>query len=82
MTATHDPAVPVRFGTTVVQVLPLPLLRDDFVFVESIGLDDAWVIDLANLAAPLFDELVTAHRMATREQLERVAHEVLPRFRT
>ena len=37
--------MPVRFGATVVQVVPFPLLRDDFVFAESIGLDNAWVID-------------------------------------
>ncbi len=35
----------VRFGATIVQARPFPLLRDDFVFVESIGLDNAWVID-------------------------------------
>ena len=35
----------VRFGATIVQVVPYPLLRDDFVFAESIGLDNAWVID-------------------------------------
>lgn len=29
----------------IVQVVPYSLLRDDFVFVESIGLDNAWVID-------------------------------------
>ena len=34
-----------------------------------------------NSAAPLLDELVATHRMATREQLERVAAEVLPNFR-
>jgi alkanesulfonate monooxygenase SsuD/methylene tetrahydromethanopterin reductase-like flavin-dependent oxidoreductase (luciferase family) len=37
--------MPVRFGATIVQVVPFPLLRDDFVFAESIGLDNAWVID-------------------------------------
>ena len=35
----------VRFGATLLQVVPYPLLRDDFAFVESIGLDNAWVID-------------------------------------
>ena len=35
----------VGFGATIVQVVPYSLLRDDFVFVESIGLDNAWVID-------------------------------------
>src|SRR3970282_690050 len=37
--------MPVRFGATIVQVVPFPLLRDDFVLAESIGLDNAWVID-------------------------------------
>lgn len=37
--------MPVRFGATICQVVPFPLLRDDFVFAESIGLDNAWVID-------------------------------------
>jgi alkanesulfonate monooxygenase SsuD/methylene tetrahydromethanopterin reductase-like flavin-dependent oxidoreductase (luciferase family) len=36
---------------------------------------------LYNPAEPLLDELVATHRMATREQLERVAAEVLPSFR-
>ena len=36
---------------------------------------------LYNPADPLGDELVDTHRMATREQLERVAAEVLPNFR-
>ncbi len=35
----------VRFGATLIQFVPYPLLRDDFVFAESIGLDNAWVID-------------------------------------
>jgi alkanesulfonate monooxygenase SsuD/methylene tetrahydromethanopterin reductase-like flavin-dependent oxidoreductase (luciferase family) len=35
----------VRFGATILQVVPFPLLRDDFAFAESIGLDNAWVID-------------------------------------
>jgi alkanesulfonate monooxygenase SsuD/methylene tetrahydromethanopterin reductase-like flavin-dependent oxidoreductase (luciferase family) len=37
--------VPVRFGATICQIVPFPLLRDDFVFAESIGLDNAGVID-------------------------------------
>jgi len=37
--------VPVRFGATICQVVPFSLVRDDFVFAESIGLDNAWVID-------------------------------------
>ena len=37
--------MPVRFGATILQVVPFPLLRDDFTFAESIGLDNAWVID-------------------------------------
>lgn len=35
----------VSFGATVVQVVPYQALRDDFIFAESIGLDNAWVID-------------------------------------
>lgn len=35
----------VGFGATIVQVVPYPALRGDFVFAESIGLDNAWVID-------------------------------------
>ncbi len=35
----------VRFGATICQIVPFPLVRDDFVFAESIGLDNAWVID-------------------------------------
>jgi len=35
----------VRFGATIVQVVPYQELRDDFLFAESIGLDNAWVID-------------------------------------
>ena len=37
--------MPIRFGATILQVVPFPQLRDDFVFAESIGLDNAWVID-------------------------------------
>lgn len=35
----------VRFGATLVQVVPYPDLRGDFLFAESVGLDNAWVID-------------------------------------
>ena len=35
----------VRFGATIVQVIPFPAVLDDFRFAESIGLDNAWVID-------------------------------------
>lgn len=35
----------VGFGATIVQVVPYRALRDDFLFAESIGLDNAWVID-------------------------------------
>jgi len=37
--------MPVRFGATVLQVVPYPQLRDDFAFAETIGLENAWVID-------------------------------------
>ena len=39
-------ATRVRFGATILQLVPYPLLRDDFVFAESIGLDNAWAIDV------------------------------------
>lgn len=35
----------VRFGATIVQVVPFPDVLDDFRFAESIGLDNGWVID-------------------------------------
>ena len=35
----------VRFGATIVQVVPFDALEDDFLFAEEIGLDHAWVID-------------------------------------
>lgn len=35
----------VGFAATIVQVVPYPLLREDFRFAESIGMDNAWVID-------------------------------------
>jgi alkanesulfonate monooxygenase SsuD/methylene tetrahydromethanopterin reductase-like flavin-dependent oxidoreductase (luciferase family) len=37
--------VPVGFGAMILQVVPFPLVRDDFVFAESIGLDNAWLAD-------------------------------------
>jgi hypothetical protein len=41
---TQDRTIPVRFRATILQLVPDPLPRDDFVFAESIGLDN-WVID-------------------------------------
>jgi alkanesulfonate monooxygenase SsuD/methylene tetrahydromethanopterin reductase-like flavin-dependent oxidoreductase (luciferase family) len=48
--------VPVRFGATICQIVPSPLLRDDLAFAESIGLGapdvpllEAWTT-LAGLA--------------------------------
>lgn len=35
----------VGFGATIIQLVPYQSLRDDFLFAESIGLDNAWVID-------------------------------------
>jgi len=35
----------VRFGVTLVQVVEYAALRDDLLFAESLGLDNAWVID-------------------------------------
>ncbi len=37
--------MPIRFGATIAQNVPYQELRDDFLFAESIGLDNAWVID-------------------------------------
>jgi alkanesulfonate monooxygenase SsuD/methylene tetrahydromethanopterin reductase-like flavin-dependent oxidoreductase (luciferase family) len=37
--------VPIRFGVTIPQVVPFPLVREDFAFAESLGLDNAWVVD-------------------------------------
>jgi alkanesulfonate monooxygenase SsuD/methylene tetrahydromethanopterin reductase-like flavin-dependent oxidoreductase (luciferase family) len=37
--------VPIRFGATIVQTVPYGPLRDDFLFADSIGLDNAWVVD-------------------------------------
>jgi alkanesulfonate monooxygenase SsuD/methylene tetrahydromethanopterin reductase-like flavin-dependent oxidoreductase (luciferase family) len=35
----------VRLGATIVQTIPYSLLRDDFLFADAIGLDNAWVVD-------------------------------------
>lgn len=35
----------VRFGATIIQTLPFETLLDDVRFVESLGLENAWVID-------------------------------------
>jgi alkanesulfonate monooxygenase SsuD/methylene tetrahydromethanopterin reductase-like flavin-dependent oxidoreductase (luciferase family) len=37
--------VPLRFGVTILQVVPFPLVSGDFAFAESLGLDNAWVVD-------------------------------------
>jgi alkanesulfonate monooxygenase SsuD/methylene tetrahydromethanopterin reductase-like flavin-dependent oxidoreductase (luciferase family) len=37
--------MPVRFGATVVQIVPYPEVRSDFAFAEATGLDNAWLID-------------------------------------
>lgn len=34
-----------RFGATILQIVPYAALRDDFLFAESLELDNAWVID-------------------------------------
>lgn len=35
----------VGFGATIIQMIPYQALLDDFLFIESIGLDNGWVID-------------------------------------
>ena len=56
--------MPVRFGATIVQMVPFPLLADDFMFAESIGLDNAWVIDQFGIdgvpEVPLLEARTTA----------------------
>jgi alkanesulfonate monooxygenase SsuD/methylene tetrahydromethanopterin reductase-like flavin-dependent oxidoreductase (luciferase family) len=37
--------VPIGFGVTILQVVPFADVRDDAAFVESLGLDNAWVVD-------------------------------------
>jgi len=39
----------VRFSVLVLQIMPYAAVRDAFRFVESLGLDDAWVADQAGL---------------------------------
>lgn len=58
----------VRFGATIIQVVPFEALRDDFGFVESIGLDNAWVIDQFGLdglpEVPLLEAWTTVAALA------------------
>ena len=58
----------VGFGATVIQVVPYPLLRDDFLFAESIGLDNGWVIDQFNIGeaphVPLLEAWTTLAALA------------------
>jgi alkanesulfonate monooxygenase SsuD/methylene tetrahydromethanopterin reductase-like flavin-dependent oxidoreductase (luciferase family) len=45
MAPIYDRPVPVRFGATIPQVVPFPLVRDDFRFIESLGIENGWVAD-------------------------------------
>lgn len=61
--------MPIRFGATILQTTPFPALRDDFVFAESIGLDNAWVIDQFRLdgapEVPLLEAWTALAALAT-----------------
>src|SRR5438477_648830 len=37
--------MPIRFGAFIGQLVPYPELRDDFRFVESLGLEIGWIAD-------------------------------------
>jgi alkanesulfonate monooxygenase SsuD/methylene tetrahydromethanopterin reductase-like flavin-dependent oxidoreductase (luciferase family) len=60
--------MPVRFGATLIQTVAYPLLSDDLAFVESIGLDNAWVIDQFGIdelpEAPLLEAWTTVAALA------------------
>jgi alkanesulfonate monooxygenase SsuD/methylene tetrahydromethanopterin reductase-like flavin-dependent oxidoreductase (luciferase family) len=66
----------VRFGATIIQVVPFPLLRDDFVFAESIGLDNAWVIDQFGIDSvpeiPLLEAWATVAALARETERIRI----------
>ena len=68
--------MPVRFGATIPQLVPYPLLRDDFVFAESIGLDNAWVVDHFSIdSAPelaLLEAWTTLGALATETERIRI----------
>lgn len=59
----------VGFGATILQAVPFQALRDDFLFVESIGLDNGWVIDQFNIGSapevPLLEAWTTLAALAS-----------------
>lgn len=66
----------VRFGATIVQIVSFPLLRDDVVFAESIGLDNAWVIDQFGIDSvpeiPLLEAWTTLAALARETERIRI----------
>lgn len=68
--------MPIRIGATIVQVVPFPLLRDDFVFAESIGLDNAWLIDQFEIdgepEVPLLEAWTTLAALARETERIRI----------
>lgn len=66
----------VGFGATILQVVPYGLLRDDFLFAESVGLDNAWVIDQFNIGSapevPLLEAWTTLAALAAETHRIRV----------
>jgi alkanesulfonate monooxygenase SsuD/methylene tetrahydromethanopterin reductase-like flavin-dependent oxidoreductase (luciferase family) len=66
----------VRFGATIVQMVPFSLVRDDFVFAESIGLDNAWVIDQFGIdgvpEVPLLEAWTTLAALARETERIRI----------
>lgn len=66
----------IRFGATIVQVLPFGVLCDDFRFAESIGLDNAWVIDQFEIngapEVPMLDSWTTLAALAVATERIRI----------
>lgn len=60
--------MPVGFGATILQAVPYRALRDDFLFAESIGLNNGWVIDQFNIGSapevPLLEAWTTLAAVA------------------
>lgn len=68
--------VHVRFGATILQVVPYPSLLDDVAFAESIGLDNAWVIDQFGIdgvpEVPLLEAWTTLAALAAETERIRI----------
>jgi len=66
----------VRFGATIYQIVPFPLLPDDFVFAEALGLDNTWVIDQFRIdgmpQVPLLDAWTTLAALAAGTERIRI----------